>query len=666
MAWITIRAAAAFQLALVILPLHAAEEYRTLQKLAAWVSPQLHTIKAELARIDTELAQLPAPAGSNSSTHVGYRSSDAGEEEPWIEIEFPAPVHADRIVLVPTLTQDTRGRVASFGFPKRFMLEAQDPKGKSLLLRDESQAEFPDPGYFPVETICPTNTTVSRIRLTVTESWEQDGLRSVSLSEIMILDGNRNIAPQGHVLTSNSRETQPVWSRSNLTDNITPLGLPLQPDGSKKLGWHSEAGIKREETKSVTVDLGKVMPIDEVRIVPAWQDNVFGWNNYGLPIRFKIEAATTAEFKDPLTIVDYTGQSLQTPGRNLQIYPANEMPGRFIRVTATRMRKRSEGYVFALGELQIYSGGFNRALGCKVSSAESIESDVWGRAALTDGHTDGAHLIELPAWIAGLAKTYRLRLRRDLLKKRYAEIADRLERELLTASLGTATVLVILAGFLAWRSRHLRILDRERHRERLARDLHDELGSNLGSIALISAFSNKVGADREQMSADLHTIEAVARESADSMRDMVALLGRHKRKNNREDWLVVMKNLAERLLVNAELECQLPSAPLAWEPNLETRREIYIFCKEVLHNAARHGRPTHVRFHLGPKPNGLGILIEDDGSGFDPTSVELGHGLGNLRERASIMKAEMTLTSSPGTGTRITLDIPRSRRWTRA
>jgi len=72
-----------------------------------------------------------------------------------------------------------------------------------------------------------------------------------------------------------------------------------------------------------------------------------------------------------------------------------------------------------------------------------------------------------------------------------------------------------------------------------------------------------------------------------------------------------------------------------------------------------------VKFHLSPTAGGLRIEITDDGCGFDPDAVENGHGLGNIRERAAMMKAEMRLTSSPENGTRVILDVPRGRRWTK-
>ena len=287
-------------------------------------------------------------------------------------------------------------------------------------------------------------------------------------------------------------------------------------------------------------------------------------------------------------------------------------------MTATRLRNRTGDYVFALGELQAYAGDENVAKGAEVTATELPGDPEWRREGLTDGMARGGVLLELPDWIRQLEQRSLLEKRRKILVQRRAEVFTRAEHMLVGASVCGAGGIVLMAGLFSWRGHRERVLDRERHRERLARDLHDELGSNLGSIALISSFAAQE--DAAQMRLDLAEIERVARESADSMRDMVSLLG-GRRGGVAADWLNVMTGLAERLMRGVELECRLPTSPLAWDPNLETRRELYLFCKEVLHNSARHGRPAHVEFHLSPTPSGLRIEITDDGCGFDPESV---------------------------------------------
>jgi signal transduction histidine kinase len=268
--------------------------------------------------------------------------------------------------------------------------------------------------------------------------------------------------------------------------------------------------------------------------------------------------------------------------------------------------------------------------------------------------------LELPAWFRLLEQRRVLERKRDHLRKRRSEAVASTQHFMVAASVGGAGVISLVAGLFVWRSHRQRLLDRERHRERLARDLHDELGSNLGSIALLSSLAKHE--DGVQLQVDLAHIEKVARESAESMRDLVNLLG-DRRGDSTADWLGVMHRLAHGMMREVALECQLPTARLSWEPTPETKREIYLFCKEVLHNALRHGKPTQVKFHLSPTRKGIRIEISDDGRGFSPSANGKGNGLRNLRDRAAIMRGEMTLNSSPDTGTRVILAVPRGRRW---
>jgi signal transduction histidine kinase len=210
---------------------------------------------------------------------------------------------------------------------------------------------------------------------------------------------------------------------------------------------------------------------------------------------------------------------------------------------------------------------------------------------------------------------------------------------------------LLIGGFI-WgliHQRRVRRRDAERLRERLARDLHDEIGSNLGSIALISAYASQDDATPESMRADLVEVQTIARESADSMRDMVRLISRRSDRGS-EEWSAVVQGLARRLLRGTDLDIQLN----ADSPSLETRRELYLFIKEVLHNIAAHSGARHVRLHTSR----MTIEVSDDGIGFDPAAPSTGHGLSNLRERAATLNGELHIQSEPGQGTRITLTLP--------
>lgn len=620
-------------------------------------------MRREMQTIDRQLARLPSAAGINTGNRVGYQSAGiAPGEGPWIEVELPAATPLDRVVLVPLLARGTEQQVPGFGFPRRFILEGFADNGdEPVVLLDETTNAFPNPGIYPVSAAVPDGVALRRIRLTATEPWQSDGPPVLALAEVMLLRGNRNMARGARVHASSSREIPPTWSRANLLDMMTPLGLPLAPGVEPVMGWHGAVSDAQNNPQSVKVDLGAVHPIDEIRVIPAWTPRMPWDSHYGFPARFLIEGSASGADHDWFVIHDQTTTSLQSPGRNLLVFREIPAPLRFLRVSATRLRARTGDFTFALGELQAYHGDTNIAAGATLVAAESTVDGEWQPGGLTDGLAGGGRLLELPEWIHLLEQRRTIEIRRDTLQAQLRETLERIERQVSAGSVGGALAIVLVAGTLSWRGHRKRVQERERFRERLARDLHDELGSNLGSIALISSLAG--AEDAAQMRVDLEEIERVARESADSMRDMVSLLGA-RRGGPGSDWLEVLGDLAGRLLRGIDQDLALPATPLVWQPNLETRREVYLFCKEVLHNAVRHGKPTRVRFILRPTADGgLRVEIADNGAGFDPEATYEGHGLSNLRERAAAMRAEMTLDSSPGAGTTVTLDIPRGRRW---
>jgi signal transduction histidine kinase len=85
--------------------------------------------------------------------------------------------------------------------------------------------------------------------------------------------------------------------------------------------------------------------------------------------------------------------------------------------------------------------------------------------------------------------------------------------------------------------------------------------------------------------------------------------------------------------------------------------------REALHNAIRHGEPTKVRVDIGFERKEFRVQVRDDGCGFDPkmaSSQPNGHyGLIGIQERAKRIGGVLILKSRPGTGTELTLSVPR-------
>ena len=152
-------------------------------------------------------------------------------------------------------------------------------------------------------------------------------------------------------------------------------------------GYHSEITKTAETAKWVAVDLGQPQRFDAVRLFPTrpydFQPDAPG---FLFPVRFKIEAASQADFSDVHVILDRTAGDEPNPGTNAPLHRFASTTARFVRLTATRLGRRDgNNFAFTLAELQVLNGENNLAKGAKVLALDSIETGPWAKANLTDG-----------------------------------------------------------------------------------------------------------------------------------------------------------------------------------------------------------------------------------------------------------------------------------------
>lgn len=642
-----------------------AADSRWVDRLTFWSWGELEKLESGIRGREQQLASLPELMLINSCLRVGLKTGYTTEEDVrWFDLTLKEPYSADCIVLVPPLAKGANAVVAGYGFPVRFKLEVFDAQDRAHVVLDQTRSDFPNPGCFPVVARFEPR-VIKRARFTATEPWSVDGPEILAMAEMLVLSGDRNLALDATVTSSSSRNAPRAWTRLNLIDMITPLGLPVEPRNAGTNGYHSAVSDKADAEKTLTLTLPELTPLDEIRLVPVRRKDVPLWFDYGFPVTYKIEAATQDDFSDAVLLHEVTDRFAPTPGMNLVCIPAHGLRARHVRITTKQLWYRKSDHVFALAEFQAFSGGRNVALEGKFSASDVLAGEDaahWSLGTLNDGLTEGGRLISLPEWFTRLETRQKLERERDELKAKRDALVERSQHQLVYGSVAGTGAITLLSVLLLWRQQRDRRRDARLLREKLARDLHDEIGSNLGSITLICSIANQPDATLDSLQADMSEIERVAAETADSMRDMVDLIGT-RRSETGADWLNVLHRLADRVLRGITLDCALPAAPLTLEPDIETRRELYLFCKEVLHNIAKHAQATRVRFHLIPTSGGLRIEIDDNGTGFDTTKNSAGHGLGNLRERAAAMKAVLHLASETGKGTRVLLDVPRTHRW---
>ena len=87
------------------------------------------------------------------------------------------------------------------------------------------------------------------------------------------------------------------------------------------------------------------------------------------------------------------------------------------------------------------------------------------------------------------------------------------------------------------------------------------------------------------------------------------------------------------------------------------RRNVYLIIKEVIHNIYKHAEAATVEIFFKATDSMLVIEIKDDGKGFSEELVEKGNGLANLKRRAEEIRGGLTITSTPGSGTTISLKV---------
>ena len=622
------------------------------EHLAFWSRAELEQMRQRMRAIEAELKTLPEARMAHTSSRRGFQSSRVDDDEAlWVEVVLPEKPLVDAIALIPVPALKDDGHGTSFGFPLRYRMEVTDAAGRSQIV-DESAADAANPDGFPVVVqIKPMH--AQRIRVTATKPWQRSELRVFALSELMVFSGTRNVALGAEVVAPRSRIQPPAWSVENLTDHITPLDLPLAPRVPRIKGFHSALAASGQDQKQVGIILPQTVELDEITLVPMPSRELATWGTYGFPERFRLEVSASEDFSEAKVIADFKDSSFTTPGMNLVSFPLRKQPVRAIRLTTYSLWQRSGDFLLALSEIIAFAGGENVALKAKAFASDQLDDPAYSLTALTDGNANMGTLLPLPVWLTQLQHRQSLQHELADLSARFTALRAKSQDQLVQGSIAAG---VLLIGGFIWgliHQRRARRRDAERLRERLARDLHDEIGSNLGSIALISAYAAQDDSTPESMRTDLAEVQRIARESADSMRDMVRLISRRDDRDS-EQWSAVVHGLTRRLLRGIEADVQLQ----AETPGLETRRELYLFIKEVLHNIATHSRATHVCIHTHQNRSSMIIEISDDGIGFNPSAQSSGHGLSNLRERAATLKAELNIQSELGKGTRVTLTLP--------
>jgi len=196
-------------------------------------------------------------------------------------------------------------------------------------------------------------------------------------------------------------------------------------------------------------------------------------------------------------------------------------------------------------------------------------------------------------------------------------------------------------------------------RERIARDLHDDLGQLLGFLtAKIQAAQELVTSGRaSQAREELSGLETATRNLGAQVRE--AILGLRARVGPDRPLCRALEDYVADFGIHAGLSTEFVSVPGAGAglPG-SAQYQLLRIAQEALSNARRHARATHVTVRLTESDGYLELAIQDNGTGFDPASPEPGFGLRTMQERVQTLNGGFEIDSALGSGTLVTVRAP--------
>ena len=619
----------------------------------------LSDLKQRLVTIDHELSQLASLSLRSGVGSMGYRSQvhTSPTEPEWIQLDLGNEVPIDQIVLVPTLWRNTTTGFQADGFPREFRIVAgtrSDAVGKVVASFGPSARLLPR--VAPLVVSCPgTVASWIRVETTVMSPRAWDGKYIFQLAEILVFNGEEDVALRRPVQTPSTDTTHGLgWDSKYMVDGFIPY-LMDAANGDQSLAFVSGVGIGGHP--DLTLDLGESLPLDRIHYHPTELSDTVPQSisdGFGVPQHFVLEGANHPDFSDALRLVDYQVESTYDIGPIImRRFPASSC--RYVRLTAVvpfmNALQQTKGSQFGAAEIELFSKGRNVAHGKKFETDFTITQNARSLSSLTDGRNLYGRILPIRDWLNQLARRHDLEVERPFIRidldYRYARQKSNINRLGWLAVLLTAGIISII---LIERMRRMRQI--ARIQERLAADLHDELGANLHTIGLLSDLAADTGNSPEQIAMLYQRIRSETERSGIAVRhcsDMLSAKGLY------TDLLTDMTRASNRIMAKFEHEISIEGEEYLKALLPRTRADLFLFYKECLVNISRHSGANKYRTKLRAKPDRILLEIWDNGRGLE--SLEKGRAPSSLMRRAKLLGAAVAVKIPPEGGTCITLNL---------
>jgi len=232
------------------------------------------------------------------------------------------------------------------------------------------------------------------------------------------------------------------------------------------------------------------------------------------------------------------------------------------------------------------------------------------------------------------------------------------------ASLALFTVFALVVRYVSqrnlkeklWRLEKEQAVEKERNR--ISQDMHDDLGSGLTKIAILSEVVKKQINDPAKARQQLENISESSRELVDNLQDIIWVL--NPKNDTLESLAAYIREYASKFFEPFGIEMQFiyPDEFPDIKLSEETRRNIFLALKESFNNIGKHAWCNKVKVCINATKDGIDITVLDDGRGFDARNVrQFGNGLANIQHRIEQIGGKYEIISEKGAGTKTKIEI---------
>ncbi|MFN8249895.1 MAG: sensor histidine kinase [Ferruginibacter sp.] len=227
---------------------------------------------------------------------------------------------------------------------------------------------------------------------------------------------------------------------------------------------------------------------------------------------------------------------------------------------------------------------------------------------------------------------------------------------LILALVALASMIILFFLYRRYQRKQLREME---IRNRISRDLHDDIGATLSSIKIYGELADStLEKDTMQSKKMIGEITGQAKELMSRMGDVIwSMKPVDEEKNTFSNRL---KNFSNELLTPKGIECEFDIDEKLSQQVTDpvARKNILLIIKEAMNNIAKYSGAKHCKISLRESGSAAILLITDDGRGIDMENTTRGNGLDNMKERAESLGGKFEVKSSPGTGVAIQCKFP--------